>query len=208
MPPEPVQDTPCPPLDVATAGCDPDEDLPAAALRCSVLRAGAAGAGLTGAGFLGLLVAAGCRAQYWLPAARTDEGSPAACTVRPGVTLRLVMPWPAAAAAAWPAAAGAGEPRLRRYGVTIRAPSTPTAATAGTAKPARLAALRLRGGAPCRPGCLNSLAVRAVRTDFKNLPSAGSAPSYAADFASHQAGHMLTGQHGRTLNAMRSNQGK
>jgi hypothetical protein len=73
---------------------------------------------------------------------------------------------------------------------------------------ARLATLRLRGGAPCRPGCLISLAEWAVRTDFKNLPSAGSAPGYAADFASRQAGQKLTGQHGRTLNAMRSNQGK
>jgi hypothetical protein len=68
--------------------------------------------------------------------------------------------------------------------------------------------VHLRGGAPCRPDGLVSLFVRSLRTAFKNLPCAGSAPSYAADFASRQAGQMLTGQHGRTLDAMRLNPGK
>ncbi len=90
----------------------------------------------------------------------------------------------------------------------IRAPSTPTAAIAGMARPASLALRHLRGGEPCRPGCLISLVVRALRTDFNNLPCAGPAPSYAADFASRQAGQMFTGQHGRTLDAASANPGK
>ena len=88
------------------------------------------------------------------------------------------------------------------------APATATAATAGMVKPARRAMLRLGGVAPCPPDCLIWLVVRALRTDFKNLPSAGSAPSYAADLASRWAGKVFTGQHGRTLGAMRLNSGK
>ena len=79
---------------------------------------------------------------------------------------------------------------------------------AGMATPAHRVLRHARGGAPCRLDCLIALVVRALRTDFKNLPSAGSAPSYAADFASHQAGHMFIGQHGRTFDAVRLNPGK
>ena len=74
---------------------------------------------------------------------------------------------------------------------------------AGMAKPDRRAMVRLGGAAPRRLDCLISLLVRALRTDFKNLPSAGSAPSYAADFASRRAGQTFTGQLDRTLGAIR-----